>query len=238
MNEGDRRCLPFIFLIKILKIVEGSPKIKILDYSPRLLVISCEQQKIAMTAIILNIPANAQLTKEQFYQLCQANRDFRFERTATGELIIMPPTGGGTGKRNLKIAQQLGNWAELDGSGVAFDSSTGFTLPNGNDRSPDAAWIPLEKWSAFTPEEQEKFLLLCPDFLIELRSPSDALAPLQAKMQEYLENGTRLGWLINRKDRQVEIYRQGQEKEILDNPTRLSGEEVLPGFILNLESIW
>ncbi|MGK7901725.1 MAG: Uma2 family endonuclease [Hormoscilla sp.] len=191
-----------------------------------------------MTAVSLNIPATVKLSPEQFAKICQANSNLRLERTATGELIIMPPTGGGTGKRNLKIAQQLANWADADGTGVAFDSSTGFTLPNGSDRSPDAAWIPLAKWNALTREQQEKFLPFAPDFAIELRSPSDSLTALQEKMREYQENGTRLGWLIDRKNRQVEIYRQGEEKEVLENPATLSGEDVLPGFSLSLESIW
>ncbi len=191
-----------------------------------------------MTAFILKVPPSARLTDDQFYDLCQANRDFKFERTAAGELIVLSPTGGGTGKRNLKISQQLANWADADGTGIAFDSSTGFKLPNGSDRSPDASWIPLEKWNALTEEQQEKFLPFAPDFLVELRSASDALNPLQNKMQEYMENGTRLGWLINRQNRQVEIYRQGREKEISDNPASLSGEDVLPGFVLNLSAIW
>lgn len=191
-----------------------------------------------MNSLILNIPLVAKLTDEQFYHICRANRDFRFERSAIGELIIMPPTGGGTGKSNLKVSQQLGNWSDIDGTGVAFDSSTGFKLPNGADRSPDAAWITLEKWHSLTAEEQEKFLPYAPDFVVELRSPSDALQPLRDQMQEYMENGTRLGWLINRKDRQVEVYRRGREKEVLDNPVSLSGEDVLPGFVLNLAVVW
>lgn len=178
------------------------------------------------------------LTDEQFYQICQNNRDLRFERNVQGDLIIMPPTGGETSRRNAKLTQQLGNWTDRDGTGICFDSSGGFTLPNGADRSPDASWIPLEKWENLTPKQREKFLPLCPDFVIELRSPSDNLKPLQEKMQEYLENGTKLGWLINRKDQQVEIYRQGKEVEILDRPQTLSGENVLPNFILELEFIW
>ncbi|MFB2838247.1 Uma2 family endonuclease [Floridanema evergladense] len=191
-----------------------------------------------MNNVTLNIPPIAKLTDEQFYEICQANRDLKIERTATGELIIMPPTGGGTGKRNSDINIELGIWNRNTGLGIVFDSSTGFKLPNGADRSPDAAWITLEKWHNLTPEQQEKFLPFAPDFVIELRSPSDALQPLQDKMQEYIENGTRLGWLMNRKDRQVEIYRQGREKEVLNNPATLSGENVLPGFVLNMQIIW
>jgi Uma2 family endonuclease len=179
-----------------------------------------------------------QLTDEQFYQICQNNRDSRFERNAKGDLIIMPPTGGETSHKNAKLTQQLGNWTDQDGTGICFDSSGGFTLPNGADRSPDASWIPLEKWDNLTPQQREKCLPLCPDFVIELRSSSDRLKPLQEKMQEYLENGTKLGWLINRKDKQVEIYRQGKEVEILEHPETLSGENILPNFVLDLKSIW
>jgi Uma2 family endonuclease len=191
-----------------------------------------------MTALILNNPEIIPITDEQFYQLCAANRELKLERTAKGDLIIMPPTGGITGNRNFKLAQQLANWADTDGTGIGFDSSTCFKLPKGGERSPDAAWISLEKWNLLTPEQQEKFPPICPDFIIELRSPSDSLKPLQEKMQEYMDNGCRLGWLINRQNRQVEIYRQGQEKQTLENPPTLSGEDVLPGFVLNLQLIW
>ncbi|PHJ56646.1 hypothetical protein VF14_24145 [Nostoc linckia z18] len=191
-----------------------------------------------MNALTVNLKPVLELTDEQFFQLCQANRDLRFERTATGELIIMPPTGGETGNRNGRLNQQLFNWSDEDGTGIAFDSSTGFKLPNGADRSPDASWIKLERWNALTQEQQTRFLPLCPDFVIELLSPSDSLKETQAKMREYQHNGVRLGWLINRKSRQVEIYRQGQEVEVLDSPATLSGEDVLQGFILNLEAIW
>ncbi len=191
-----------------------------------------------MTGFVLNMPPVAKLTDEQFYQLCQANRDLRFERNETGDLIIMSPTGGETSNRNGRLIQQLFNWSDRDNTGIAFDSSGGFKLPNNADRSPDAAWIPLEKWNALTLEQKQKFLPLCPDFIIELRSPSDSLKTLQDKMQEYMENGTRLGWLINPQDKQVEIYRQDREVEVLNSPNSLSGENVLPGFILNLELIW
>ncbi len=179
-----------------------------------------------------------QLTDEQFYQLCQDNRDLRFERNTNGDMVIMPPTGGETSNRNLRIIQQLGIWTDENQTGIAFDSSGGFKLPNGADRSPDAAWIPQEKWEKLTQEQRQKFLPLCPDFVIELRSPSDNLKSLQNKMQEYIENGTKLAWLINRQDRQVEIYRQGQDVEILDNPQILSGENILINFVLELEKIW
>ena len=179
-----------------------------------------------------------QMTDEQFFQLCQDNRDLRFERNSNGDILIMPPTGGETGNRNSSINYQLYAWNLQNKLGITFDSSTGFKLPNKADRSPDASWIPLEKWNNLTPQQRQKFLPLCPDFVIELRSPSDSLKTLQNKMKEYLENGTKLGWLINPKAKQVEIYRQGKEVEILDNPTTLSGEDILPNFVLDLESIW
>jgi Uma2 family endonuclease len=178
------------------------------------------------------------LSDDDFYQLCINNRNFRFERNHKGDLIIMPPTGGATGKRNSDLIIELGIWNRKYKLGVVFDSSTGFKLPNKSDRSPDASWIPLEKWHNLTPEQQEKFLPLCPDFVIELRSKTDNLTTLQDKMQEYIDNGTRLGWLINRKDKQVEIYRQGKDKEILAHPVSLSGEDVLQNFILNLDILW
>ena len=179
-----------------------------------------------------------QLSDEQFFQLCQDNRDLRLERSAKGDLIIMPPTGGETGNSSAGITAQLWLWNNLHKLGVVFDSSTGFKLPNGAVRSPDAAWIPLEKWQALTPQQKERFLPLSPDFVIELMSPSDNIETARKKMQEYLDNGTRLGWLINRKTREVEIYRQGQAVEILTNPESLSGENMLPEFSLNLTLIW
>ena len=191
-----------------------------------------------MNPLTVKLNPILELTDEQFYQLCQVNSDLRFERSAKGELIIMPPAGGETGNRNGRITQQLFNWADTDGTGIAFDSSTGFKLPNTADRSPDAAWVKLERWDALTPEQKERFIPLCPDFVIELLSPSDSLRVAQEKMQEYRDNGTRLGWLINRKARQVEIYRLGQEAEVLQSPATLSGEIVLPGFVLDVQPIW
>ena len=191
-----------------------------------------------MTALTVNFNSIIQLTDDQFYQLCQDNETLRFERTATGELIIMPPAGGETGNRNGRLTQQLFNWADTNELGIAFDSSTGFKLPNGADRSPDAAWVKLESWNTLTCEQQQKFVPLCPDFVIELLSPSDSLKVAQEKMQEYRDNGTRLGWSINRKTRQVEIYRQDQDVEVLQSPATLSGENVLPGFVLSLQPIW
>ena len=178
------------------------------------------------------------LTDEQFYQLCIDNRNLRFERNAQGDLLIMPPTGGETGNRNGRLVQQLFNWSDQDGTGIAFDSSTGFKLPNGANRSPDASWIPLNKWNGLTPEQKQRFLPLCPDFAIELLSPSDRLAKTQEKMKEYLDNEMHLGWLIDRQQQQVEIYRQRKEVEILNKPDSLSAENVLSGFVLDLIPIW
>jgi Uma2 family endonuclease len=191
-----------------------------------------------MTAITLNLNSIIKLTSEQFYQLCEENPDLKLERNANGELIVMPPTGGETGKRNLTAGAQLWTWNEQTELGEAFDSSTGFTLPNKADRSPAVSWVEKSRWSALTPEQREKFIPLCPDFVIELVSPSDSLKKTQEKMQEYMENGCRVGWLINRKKREVEIYRPGQDVEVLQSPLTLSGENVLPGFVLNLQKIW
>ena len=190
-----------------------------------------------MDNLTLNLQT-IELTDEQFYQLCINNPDLRFERNANGDLLIMSPTGGETGNRNIEIAYQLQAWSRQNKSGLAFDSSTGFKLPNGANRSPDASWIPLNKWNALTRKPQQKLIPLCPDFVIELLSPSDKLVDTQTKMEEYIDNGTLLGWLINRRHKQVEIYRPGQTVEILDSPQSLSGEKVLPGFLLSLETIY
>ena len=191
-----------------------------------------------MNSITINLNSVIKLDEDQFYELCRSNPDVKFERNAKGELIIMSPTGGITGKYNADIVTDLNLWNRQKKLGIVFDSSTGFKLPNGADRSPDAAWISLKRWNQLSLKQQEKFVPLCPDFVIELRSSSDNLKTLQDKMNEYRNNGTLLGWLINRKDKQVEIYRQGQSKEVLNQPSSLSGEDILPDFVLNLESIW
>lgn len=177
------------------------------------------------------------LSDEQFVQLCQNNRDLGFERTASGEVIIMPPTGSDMGNRNGRLIQQLFNWTDTNDLGVAFDSSAGFKLPNGANRSPDASWIQKERWEALTSEEKQQFAPLCPDFVVELRSPSDSLPTLQEKLKEYIANGTRLGWLIDCQNQGMEVYRPGEEMEIIDTPATLSGESVLPGFVLDLTPI-
>ncbi|MEI1377740.1 Uma2 family endonuclease [Nostoc sp. UHCC 0926] len=188
--------------------------------------------------LTVNFPSLVQMTNEQFYEFCQANGDLRIERTANGEVIIMPPAFSDTGNRNFNIAAQLGYWTEQDGTGIGFDSSTGFTLPNGAMRSPDASWIELERWNALTDAQKASFAPICPSFVIELRSLSDRLIKLQDKMQEYIDNGASLGWLIDRQNRKVYIYRPNREVEILDNPEAVSGNPELPGFILRMAKIW
>ena len=191
-----------------------------------------------MTAYTVNLDPIMKLTREQFYELCAANPELKLERNANGELVIMSPTGGETGAWNSDITIDLGIWNRQTATGRTFDSSTGFSLPRGSDRSPDAAWIPIEKWNALTPEQRKRFLPLCPDFAIELLSPTDSWIKGLAKMQEYQDNGCRLGWLIDPERKRVAIYRLGQSVEILEAPTSLSGEDVLLGFVLNLENIW
>ena len=190
------------------------------------------------TPLTIDFPAIAHMTVAQFYEFCLANRDLRIERTASGEVIIMPPAFSDTGNRNSKISQQLANWTDQDGTGEAFDSSAGFTLPNGATRSPDASWIKLERWNALTEDQKASFAPICPDFVIELRSSSDTLTRLRDKMQEYLANGVSLGWLIDRKNRTIHIYRPDREPELLENPETVSGEPELPGFVLRLAKIW
>jgi Uma2 family endonuclease len=191
-----------------------------------------------MNPLTLDLSPVIRLTHEQFEQIALANCDLRLELTAHGELIIMPPTGGNTARRNADLTTDLNLWNRQTKLGVVFDSSTVFQLPNGAERSPDAAWVSRERWNALTQQQKDTFPPLCPDFVIELRSKTDSLKTLQEKMQEYIDNGCRLGWLINYQNRQVEIYRPGREKEVLSFPQTLSGEEVLPGFILELQTIW
>ncbi len=187
---------------------------------------------------VLQVSPAIEMTDEQFFALCQLNRGYRLERTSRGELVIMPPTGAETGNRNLKLCQQLANWTDEDGSGIAFDSSTGFKLPNGAERSPDASWMTLAKWNSIPEENRSKFPPVCPDFVVEIRSHSDNLKHLQDKLQEYIDNGAKLGWLIDRKNRRVYIYRPQQEIECLNEPSTVSGESVLPSFVLQMNVIW
>ena len=190
-------------------------------------------EEMTMMPVILSLDT-VELTDEQFWRLCQQNRDFQLERSARGELIVMSPVGGKSGNREADLITDLNLWNRQTRLGKVFSSSTIFKLPGGGDRSPDAAWVKLKRWEALSEEEQEKFPPICPDFVIELRSRTDQLKPLQQKMQEYLDSGLLLGWLINAQDKQVEIYRPNQAVEIVNFPIDLSGEEVLPGFILKL----
>ncbi len=191
-----------------------------------------------MTCFTLDLSPIAQFTREEFYKLCAANPEAKLERSATGELIVMAPTGGETGNQNFCLAGQLYVWNQQQSLGKAFDSSTGFALPKGGDRSPDVSWIPMEKWEALTAEQRRRFLPLCPDFVIELLSPSDSWTMAQQKMADYLNNGCRLGWLLDPDNQRVAIYRLNQPMELLDAPDRLSGEAVLPGFMMDVQFLW
>jgi len=177
------------------------------------------------------------LDDRRFQQLCRSNPDLRLERTAEGELIVMSPAGSDSGRRNLDVAATLWIWNRSTGLGKAFDSSAGFTLPNGSIRAPDASWIALDRWNALTPDQQKGFAPICPDFVIELRSASDRLREVQQKMREYRSQGARLGWLIDPLRRSVTIYRPGRTAETLKAPASLSGEDLLPGFVLDLKGI-
>lgn len=193
---------------------------------------------IEASPLVVHLHPVIELTDDNFFEFCQINQDLQIERTADGTLLIMPPTGSETDHRNVKIIQQLANWSDQDGTGIEFGSSAGFTLPNGAVRSPDAAWIKRDRWEQLLLEQQIRFAPICPDFVVELRSPSDALEPLQAKMQEYIGNGTRLGWLIDRKQRRVFVYQPASDVECLENPATLSGSPLLAGFVLNLSNVW
>ena len=186
----------------------------------------------------IRFPNSICLSEEDFFEFCQLNKDLRIERTRNGEIVIMPPTGGETGNRGAEITFQLKLWAKQDGTGEVFDSSTGFTLPNMATRSPDAAWVVRSRLSILTPEEKQNFIPLCPDFVIELKSPSDNLKTVQAKMEEYIENGARLGWLLNPETRRVEVYGPGGRREVIEAAESVSGDPVLQGFKLDLDDIW
>jgi Uma2 family endonuclease len=202
------------------------------------LVISAPEEVIAPAQLIMRLPPDAAMSADDFFDFCQRNRDLRIERKANGEIIIMSPAGGETGGRNAKLATYLGIWSMRDGRGIAFDSSTGFDLPNGATLSPDAAWVLRERLAHLTPMQKRKFLPLCPDFVIELQSPSDRLDDLKEKMQEYIDNGAQLGWLLAPDTRTAYIYRPGQVPEHLPGAAQLSGDPELPGFVLDLREIW
>jgi Uma2 family endonuclease len=188
-----------------------------------------------MTAITVNFNEIINLSDDQFYQLCRNNPDVKFERNVKREIVIMSPTGGEAGNRNIEIAADFVIWNRQAKLGILFDSSTCFQLSNGANRSPDVSWIRKDRWDALTAGQQEKFPPIAPDFVLELMSPTDSLRETQAKMQEYISNQVKLGWLINRKLHQVEIYRLGKPVEVLECPMELLGEGILPGFILDLQ---
>lgn len=191
-----------------------------------------------LTSIPVQLPRTLRVTEAQFLEIVRANPELRLERQATGELIIMSPTGSESGHYNSELTTDVGLWNRQNSGGKVFDSSSGFRLPNGAIRSPDVAWVAQDRWEALTSEQRKGFAPLCPDFVIELLSATDDLVELQGKMQEYLDNGCRLGWLINPKARTVEIYRSQQAVEIVSFSTLLSGEAVLPGFQLNLQLLF
>ena len=199
---------------------------------------STDQLGLAESIVLHMGPTLDRLSDDDFYEFCQLNRDLRIECTSDGDLIIMPPTGGETGWRNASVTAQLVVWGQADRSGLVFDSSTGFRLPNGAKRSPDGSWVSRTRWEKLSAEERAKFPPLAPDFVVELRSTSDPLAALKAKMNEYIENGTRLGWLIDPATRKAWVYRPGVETEELNSPLLLDGSPVLPGFVLQLDAIW
>jgi len=178
------------------------------------------------------------MSRDEFYAFCQENSKYRIERTAEGNLVIMTPKGGETGRRNIRLSAQLLNWSDRNGTGIAFDSCTGYWLPNNAERSPDVSWVRRERWEALSADERKKFPPLAPDFVIELRSETDRLSHLQAKMREYADNGVRLGWLIDPSNRRIEVYRPGQAPEVLDGASSIAADPELPGFTLDLSAIW
>jgi Uma2 family endonuclease len=194
--------------------------------------------QVEIHPVVLKLKPAINLTDDQLFELCQLNRDWRIEYTAQGELIVMPPTGGETSNRNAELTYQVQAWTRRDQAGVAFDSSGGFKLPNGATRSPDAAWVRRSRLAGLTREQKQKFLPLCPDFVIELRSPTDNLQAVLDKMQEYLDNGAQLGWLLDPVTRRVHVYVPQRPPEILDAPNTLSADPLLPGFVLDLRKIW
>jgi Uma2 family endonuclease len=188
--------------------------------------------------MVIQMQSIGGFSDEQFFEFCQVNRELRIERSARGELIVMSPVGSDSGAQDAELIRQLANWAKRDGTGKTFGSSTGFHLPNGADRSPDASWIRLSRWYALRAEERKRFAPICPDFVVEQRSETDRLPTLQDKMQEYIDNGAELGLLIDPIKRQVHVYRGAGEPEILDNPLTVACDPTLPGFVLDLQEVW
>lgn len=192
---------------------------------------------VSWAGLPMRVRTETPLSDDALFELCRVNRDLRIERTPQGEVLIMAPTGGEAGKRNLKVLTRLGVWAERDGTGVAFDSSTGFLLPNGAERSPDGAWVRGDRWNALSREEQRKLVPLCPDFVIAIRSPTDTLTELQAKMREYRDCGASLGWLLDLDARRAYVYRPGAEPVALEEAAEIAGDPELPSFVLDLKAI-
>lgn len=192
----------------------------------------------SLLPLVLRLPAALPMDDEQFLALCSANDPLRFERTAEGDLVIMAPAGEDAPIQNSELTRQLGNWTKQDGTGRAFDSSAGFKLPNQATRGPNAAWVLRERLAALTPEQKKPFPQITPDFVVELRSSTDRLRDLQQKMLEYMQNGVRLGWLLDPKNRRVYVYRPGAEVERLDNPATVAGDPVLPGFVLDAQAVF
>ena len=199
-------------------------------------ILQSETMKPSMN-LLLNVESVG-LTPDQFYRLCSDNPELRLELTARKEIVIMPPAGPESGAWNFNVNTQLGEWIKKDGRGIGFDSSAGFTLPNGAVRAPDAAWVLREKWDALTKEERMKFAPVVPNFVIEIRSQSEALRQQKSKMEEYLAAGAELGWLIDPFDRKVHIYRQSEQPKVLEDPASVSGDPELPGFVLDLTQVW
>lgn len=197
---------------------------------------------VAIVADGLQLPMCVRLAApvgdEELWRFCRANPELRVERTADGEIVIMPPTGTETGRRNFDLTTQLGVWAKRDGTGIGFDSSTGFLLPNGAERSPDTSWVARKRWEALTPAQRERFAPLCPDFAVELRLPTEKLEDLVEKLDEYIENGARLGWILDPTTRCVHVFRPERPTEILDGPESVSAEPELPGFVLDVRGIF
>ncbi|MGL6340357.1 MAG: Uma2 family endonuclease [Waterburya sp.] len=200
------------------------------------LLVKSEQMSLPIN--LSSLTTMSKMSEQQFYNFCRTNPDLRIEQNANGEIIVMPPAFADTGNRNGRVFGQLFVWSEANASGEAFDSSSGFTLPNGAIRSPDAAWILSERWNILTPEQQASFAPIVPDFVVELRSSSDTLVSLKEKMEEYIVNGVRLGLLIDRKNCQVHVYRPNQKPDILDNPESVSCEPEMPMFVLKMARIW
>jgi Uma2 family endonuclease len=193
---------------------------------------------IELDSLVLRLgPLKRRVTDDEFFEFCALNKELRIEMTKEGEMIIMMPTGGESGHRNYLLTVRIGVWAEADGTGVGFDSSTGFKLPNGAKRSPDFSWIHRERWEAIPKKQRKKFAPICPDFVVELRSETDKLETVKAKMEEYIENGAQLGWLIDPLEKKVYIYRPNARVKILPQPETISGEPLFKGLTLKLTGI-